>query len=856
MSSLSRLGTTMKFVEDADWISPVEDKMNKNPLSRRVFLQNSLSAGFAGLHGARSLAMADLLLPAKAGHAEALISFRAARPIWPAGREKEMNLFVAFAAEIPYTSGEVVLQLAASTLYRVHVNGQFCASGAARAAHGYYRVDVLPLTPYLSLGTNTVVIEVSGANINSYWTLNQPSFLQAEIVNAGNILAATGRAKSFRATLLPQRLQKVQRYSFQRTFIEAYRLDPEHAQWKEGRWPRTRDVACHVFAAVPLLPRRAPYPAYDCHHPVKHVATGTMRLVADKRVLRPRFVANIGSKLLGFKESELEVSPFIDLQRYENTSTTKIDKSYQPGDVAQLRAGEFHLYDLGINFSGFPGASVTVKKAAKLYITFDETLTHGDVDFLRLECANLLYYELAPGIYDLESFEPYTMRFLKFILTEGELALRSIFLRTYENPDGMDASFASSDDGLNRLFLAGRETYKQNAVDLFTDCPSRERAGWLCDSNWTSRASLRLAGNCDVETAFIENYLMSKRFESLPRGMLPMCYPADHYDGQYIANWAMWFVLQLEEYLQRTGDRVMVDRWKPRLRELMEYFRKYQNADGLLEDLNGWVFVEWSEANKYTHGVNYPTNMVYAAMLACMGRLYNEPTQLKAAEDLREKIRRQSFDGHFFVDNALRHDGVLHTTQNRSETCQYYAFYFGTVTMESHAELWKTMCDLFGPARDAKHIHPEIAPSNALIGHPLRLELLSRDGRAAQLLREAREQLLYMADRTGTLWEHIDPRASLSHAFASHIVNVLYRDALGLYQVDIPQKQIELRFVETGLDWCEGSTPTPHGPITLRWTRVGQNIQYRCIVPDGYSVRATAGNNLTIEEAVGDPEAA
>jgi len=846
----------MNFVDDAAWRHLSEDKMEKNPVSRREFLQNSLLAGFVGLHGTKSLAMADLLLPGSTGHAETPVSFRAAKPIWPAGREKELNLFVAFAAEIPYASGEVTIWLAASTLYRVHVNGQFCASGPARTAHGYYRVDVIPLTSYLSLGANTVVIEVSGANINSYWTLNQASFLQAEITNAGNVLAATGRAKSFRATLLAQRLQKVQRYSFQRTFIEAYRLDEEHAKWKEGKWPRTRDITCAVFAANPLLPRRAPYPTYDRHHPVKHVATGTMRRATDKQIVRPRFVANIGPKLLGFRESELEVSPYIDLQQYENASMTKIDKSYQPDDAVQLHAGEFHLYDIGINFSGFPGASVTVAKSAKLYITFDETLTHGEVDFLRLDCANLLYYELAAGTYDLESFEPYTLRFLKFIVMEGELEVRSVFLRTYESPDGMNASFASSDDGLNRLFLAGRETYKQNAVDLFTDCPSRERAGWLCDSNWTSRASFRLAGNCDVETAFIENYLMSKRFESLPHGMLPMCYPADHYDGQYIPNWAMWFVLQLEEYLQRTGDRALVDRWKPRLVELMEYLRKYQNADGLLEDLAGWVFVEWSEANKYTHGVNYPTNMLYAAMLASMGRLYNDPAQLEAAENLREKIRQQSFDGHFFVDNALRQDGILHATQNRSETCQYYAFYFGTATTNSHAELWKTMRDVFGPARNAKHIHPEIAPSNALIGYPLRLELLSRDGCAKQLLREAREQLLYMADRTGTLWEHIDPHASLNHAFASHIVNVLYRDGLGLYQVDIPGKKVELHFVETGLDWCEGSTPTPHGAITLRWTRAGENIQYRCIVPEGYSVHAIAVGDLTIQEVVGDPEAA
>ncbi len=827
-----------------------------NSLNRREFVQNSLSAGLLGVHSARFTALNGLVAPAAKLLEKSTISFRSAKPVWPNGREKEMNLFVAFAVDVAYVTGEVELRLAVSTLYRVHVNGEFCASGPARAAHGFYRLDLLDLTPYLRPGRNTVVIEVSGANINSYWTLNQPSFLQAEILNEGVILAATDRASRFRATLLPQRIQKVQRYSFQRTFIEAYRLDPENNNWIDGRWERAQIVPLSVSVQRPLLPRRAPYPTYECHQPVKCVAAGTMKIVptGSVKIMRPRFVTAIGPKLLGFKEDEFEVSPYLELQQYVNASSTKSDEAYHHDKVERFGPGEFRIYDLGIDYSGFVGASVRVNTQTKLYLIFDEALVSGDVDFMRLNCANLVYYEMAAGTYKLESFEPYTMRFVKVIVTQGEVELRSIFLRTYENPDGMRADFACSDDALNRLFLAGRETYKQNAVDLFTDCPSRERAGWLCDSYWTARTALCLSGNSHVETAFIENYLMYKRFASLPEGMLPMCYPADHYDGQYIPNWAMWFVLQLEEYYQRTGDRHMVDLWKPRLLELLQYFRKFQNTDGLLEDLGGWIFLEWSDANKYVRGVNYPTNMLFAAMLTSFGRLYGDMAQIEAAEKLREAIRQQSYDGHFFVDNAIRRNGILEATQNHSETCQYYAFYFGTATPKSHAELWMLLCDRFGPARDAKHTYPDVGRSNALIGNVLRLELLSQDGRVTQLLREATQELLYMADISGTLWEHVSPQASLNHAFASHIVNVLYRDAAGLSQVDVVGKRVHLHFAETGLQWCETSMPVPEGDITLHWSRNKDVVQYRLVVPAGYSVRATAAQNLTIEEITGASE--
>ena len=104
---------------------------------------------------------------------------------------------------------------------------------------------------------------------------------------------------------------------------------------------------------------------------------------------------------------------------------------------------------------------------------------------------------------------------------------------------------------LREIADAAVRTYRQNALDLFMDCPSRERAGWLCDSFFTARTEHALTGQCTVEKAFLENFLLAERFAHLPDGMLPMCYPADHYDGNFIPNWAMWFVLELEEYIQR-----------------------------------------------------------------------------------------------------------------------------------------------------------------------------------------------------------------------------------------------------------------------------------------------------------------
>jgi alpha-L-rhamnosidase len=379
------------------------------------------------------------------------------------------------------------------------------------------------------------------------------------------------------------------------------------------------------------------------------------------------------------------------------------------------------------------------------------------------------------------------------------------------------------------------------------DCPSRERAGWLCDSFFTARAALDLCGDTKVEKNFFENYQRSSGFEFLPKGMLPMCYPADHNDGVFIPNWALWFVIQLEEYAARSGDRELVAALRPRVLGLLDYFKPFENSDGLLEKLENWIFVEWSKANDFVQDVNYPTNMLYAGVLDATARLYNLPELAAKAGRVRETVRRQSFDGGFFVDNALRKDGKLELTSNRTEVCQYFAFFFGIATPETHGELWRKLVTDFGPQRKKTGAHPEIHPANAFIGNMLRFELLARDGRSRQILDESIGYWLYMADLTGTLWEHDSHVASCNHGFASHAAHVLYRDVLGLNRVDRIARTLELRLSDLPLDWCEGSVRTPDGPIHMRWWKDGEKIAYRLEVPESYKVEV---KNLTGKELV------
>jgi alpha-L-rhamnosidase len=780
------------------------------------------------------------------------VGFISAKPIWPTGRDTEMNLSVGFRAVVEKPDAKpVVLRLAASTIYRVTLNGEFIGHGPARAAHGFYRVDDWDLTDKLASGKNVMAIEVAGYNSNSYYLLDQPSFLQAEITAGDRVVASTdGEGVRLTATVLDYRLQKVQRFSFQRPFIEVYRLEPGFDAWLRDPAAKVSSVATSVSPAKTLLPRGVLYPDFAVRKPVRRVATGRLVPRADAgKLTKDRSINEVGPKLKGFPEKELEVIPSLDVQRMESKDMAKVDRPFDENPKLALADGAFEILDLGVNRTGFVGATITCEKKARLWFLFDEILSGDDVFFNRQGCARVIEYQLTPGVYRVESIEPHTMKYLKVACAEGSCRIDDLYLREYAHPPTTGATFHSSDERLNRLYAAGLETFRQNALDIFMDCPSRERAGWLCDSFFTSRVQYDLADKSCVERNFMENFLLPKRFEHLPDGMLPMCYPADHYDGVFIPNWAMFFVLQLDEYAGRSGNRTMVDGLEPRIAKLLDYFKRFENSDGLLEKLESWVFVEWSAANKFTQDVNYPTNVLYAATLDAAGRLYAKPELSQKAEKIRETVRRQSFDGQFFVDNAVRKDGKLEVTRNRTEVCQYFAFFFNVATPKTHAELWTKLRDDFGPDRKKTKKHAEIHPANSFIGNMLRMELLSREGRSQQILDESIGYLLYMADRTGTLWENDGDYASCDHGFASHICHTLYRDVLGIRQLDKVNKKVVVRFADLALDQCEGVIPTPDGPVKLTWRAAGDQLSYQIETPKGYQVEIdnASGKKLSTE---------
>ncbi len=679
-----------------------------------------------------------------------MIKFKKAVPIWVDDRENEMHYRAQFKTKFNYNGNAFVnLSLATSGIYNLYINGVFVAYGPARAGKGYFRVDNIDITDFLKKGENAVVIEVCGYNSTSFYIQKQSSFIVAEISFEDTVLCWTG--KHFTARKNPFYIQRTQRYSYQRPMVEAYNISQVDTFLTDNN--NGDEIIARVSGGV-YLPRITEEPFYEFLD-ARQISSGAVKITDNQNITYDRSVTQVGEELSGFKLSELDVFVTKECQQFEFLENAIGENNYT-------------VYEFPFCASGMLSFTANCQEKATVYFLFDEILTDGKVDFLRGECANTIKYTLSAGQHNLKFFEVYTMKFVKVVIF-GKCNITNLKMIEYKRPPvNYDTTIFEGE--FKSIADAAIESFRQNSVDLFYDCPSRERAGWLCDSYFTSQVEALLCGNNNTEKCFLENFLCEENYDGLPDGMVPMCYPADAMFGMFIPQWSMWLLLELEQYYQRTGDSDLINRFENKAKKLLNYFSKFENEFGLLEKLDGWQFVEWSKANDLVNDVNYPTNMLYSRALKAVAKLYDMPELYLKAEKLVNRINEEAFNGEFFCDNAVRENGVLVNTNECTEVCQYYAFFFDIADKQSHPQLLKTLIDDFGPKRAENNKYPKIYPANAFIGNYLRLDILMKYGEYDKALENIKDYFYYMAERTGTLWEHTGTTASCDHGFASYVI--------------------------------------------------------------------------------------
>ena len=627
------------------------------------------------------------------------------------------NLVVDFLLthkEIPAS-----ITIVAGPFYEVIADGWVISYGPTRAPNGFAR----PRKIMIPGNSKYVLIRLVSYGIPSYDCDYTEPYIG---LTMGDGLGTTiGTLADFDFFIEPNYVTRSSKFSFQRGFIERYdftRNDVERIKLRKITGPTllkpVRDPCRYNVLEAVSGPR----------HPFKGFDEASLPGFMENPRIKPRDHFDVKKEFLDV------VSEGYDAIEFE-----------YPHEVAGIMRIDIDSEEDGTD----------------AFVVFDEIKPEGKWIFPRLQCNSFVTIKLAKGHNSLYLATPNSYKNI-LILTKAKATFK-VSTTLLQNDSVADVTVPRDKD-LAIIKEAAIRTFAQNAFDIFTDCPSRERAGWLCDSFFEGRAERYLTGKSDVERPFLENFIVGSCPE-IPDGMIPMCYPSEHEDHTYIPNWAMWFVLELAEYRERSGDDELIEAAKDKVLRLLEFLEKYENEFGLLENLESWVFIEWSKAADFAKGVSFPTNMLYAATLEAASKMYGLPELQKKAAKARASIQPLSYFDGLYHDHAVRDgSGALKTSEEDvSETCQYYALFFG---FEGEPGYKERILSEYGPSEPKEGT---IAPSAPFIGFLLRLDTLRREGKKEELLKEIKSYYLGMAKATGTLWETASTGASCNHGFASYI---------------------------------------------------------------------------------------
>ncbi len=689
------------------------------------------------------------------------MEFQAAKSIWIKDDNGEMNVRAIFRTVLNL-SKDSELRIATSCVYSLFVNGEFVAYGPSRAGRDHFRMDIIDLSRFADIKDCIITIEVQSFQVNSFCLIKQNPFLQAEIVSNGEISAFTGD-QGFDVGRDKNLVRKLQRFSFQRPFVEGYILNENSYKYRVDKTVELDDE-WEILPEKKIIKRGTRYPQYDLFK-ADNLFSGKAVAKSNPEYIDTRSYTGICDKLQGFLPDELEWHVSREVQQYKFVP----DETFKN----KLSSKEYSIYDFGVNLTGFLTAYVEALEDTVLYLLFDEVLKDFDVDITRDECCRAVKYVLSKGKYQLKLFEPYSMKYAKVFVSEGSCLVNGVGLIEYCHPK-INSPFKSDDNDINVLTAAAINTFRANAVDLFTDCPTRERGGYLCDSFFTARAEHLLTGETLVEKDFLTNFLHEDNYDcidhEIDRGIVPMCYPANHLDGVYIPNWGLWLILEVRDYYKRTGDRELVDAFRKKIMGILEFHKKLENSEHLLEKIPEGVFVEWSHANEMVQDINFPSNMLYSAALMAAYQLYDILEFCENSKLVKEAVLKYSFVDGFFCDKAMCSNGEIITVEESSEACQYYAFLFGIANKDTHPELFKKMVNEFGPDRKYDNKYPNICFAALFIGIPLRIQMLLENGLFDLAYEEIKKYYLNQAELTGTFWEILDGGSSYNHGFGSIVV--------------------------------------------------------------------------------------
>ncbi len=465
----------------------------------------------------------------------------------------------------------------------------------------------------------------------------------------------------------------------------------------------------------------------------------------------------------------------------------------------------------------------------------------------------------APEVF--ESFDVIGTRYLHAaVRTPGGGACPTIDVsirdRHRPRPDG--ASFRCSDPLLERIYQVGLRTVDLCALDAYVDCPTREQRSWTGDS--VVHQMVDLVANPDWSMARWHPQLASM---SRSDGMLAMAAASDFAadDRTMVPDWSLHWVRSVHHIYRYMGDRAVVAELLPVAERTLRWFESYVDDSGLLNDVSGWVLLDWASVDD--SGCSSVLNALWARALedlAEMSRWLGNEGTAAWADERREAVRAgfEQFwdDGRdVYVDHLV--DGVaqIQAAQHGGAA----ALAAGIVPVE---RIDRVVARLVDRSRSLRHswVMDPVTPTGGsdgyhhlVLGYPeptwdaetqmvetepffryVLHEGLARAGRADLIADLCRDWQVFL-DAGETSWPECWTGGTRCHGWSSTPTWDLVTHTLGISPASPGYASVRVDPHLGDLDWARAVVPTPHGPITVE-ARADGTVEIDSPVP---VVRAT-----------------
>ncbi|HCD34227.1 MAG TPA: hypothetical protein DER01_17580, partial [Phycisphaerales bacterium] len=149
------------------------------------------------------------------------------------------------------------------------------------------------------------------------------------------------------------------------------------------------------------------------------------------------------------------------------------------------------------------------------------------------------------------------------------------------------AQFASDNELSNQLWDLSWHTLRLCCQDHFTDCPYYEQLQYVGDSLIQALVAFNVGG----DTLLWRRLLTDMDHSRQHFGLTMSRYPSHH--PQMIPTFSLIWIRAVQLYDQHVGETQLVKELYNGMGQVIQWFMKRMNDDGLFASLEWWQFVDW-----------------------------------------------------------------------------------------------------------------------------------------------------------------------------------------------------------------------------------------------------------------------